>query len=164
MVGLSAAPGPLAHRNSIKAFPYKGYFGHHAECGLDVFAYDKNYVFIVTELPENPGTSVTNRAEMVAETLEAKFGILGHPFYEGNYKSGEVRYTYIEHYPRSKYRGDWDENFSIVTFKRDTRQSTVHGSNPQYYAEPNWTPVEREQVERLIGQPFAPERDYDVKR
>jgi hypothetical protein len=165
MLGLKPATEKLTHLNEIKWFEYKGYFGRQAICALDIYADDKNFVIIVTELPDNPGTSITNRAEVVAETLETAFEIPGHAFSEALFNEPmSMRYTYIEHYPRSKYRGDWDENFSIVTFKDSRLRTSAPKDNPQWYSQPNWVPLEREEIERFIGQPFAPERNYDVKR
>jgi hypothetical protein len=148
MLGLRPAAEPLTELDSIPKFSYMGYFGKLAVCGLNVYEGPDGMVFIVTELPDNEGTSITNRAEMVAETLEAEYG-LPHVFGEPR----DVNYTYIEHYPVSKRRGDFPENFSIVTF---AGAPPLHSndSNPKFYSEPNWVPVEREQVERLIGAPF----------
>lgn len=154
MVGLEPAAKPMVRLMALQAFAYLGYFGKHAECGLHVFESHGRTVFIATELPENPGTSITNRAEVVAETIEELFG-LPHVFGD---KPRNTNYTYVEHYPSTKRRGDFDENWAIVTFKDTQAPCLSHPrskNSPQFYNDPNWVPVEREQIERLIGAPFV---------
>jgi|SRR5271157_681362 len=143
MLGLKPAAEPMIRHMPVPAFAYESYFGQHAACGLHVFESHGRMVFIATELPKNPGTSITNRAEIVAETIEEDFG-LPHVFGE-NPRNGN--YTYVEHYPRNKRLGGFDESFCIVTFRKVQCQ-------PSFYAHPSWMPVGREQIERLLGAPF----------
>jgi hypothetical protein len=160
MLNLVAATEPMKHEPGQLTYP--SYNGAPTTCGLDhyITADGKREVFILTELPTSQGTSITNRAEVVAEEIENLYQ-LGHVF-EADGNAGRPKFpeaVYIEHYPRSKKRGDFDENFSVVTFKG--KASFPFGHNASYYGDPNWIAVEREQVERLIGQEFEPDRNYD---
>lgn len=153
MLGLTAATKPLNHALIHERFNYEGYrgIGRNAFAYLDLYQTAKlERVFIVTEAPDNTGTSITNRAEVVAMTIEMrlKFG----QSFAGDDHRPNSKMIYIEHYPRSKSRSNnAKENFSLVTFMLEGRQ----------YSDPNWTHLDRSEVERLIGQPFAPDRNYN---
>jgi hypothetical protein len=46
-----------------RVYPYRGYGGSRANCHLRMYEMADYTVIIATELPDNPGTSVTNFAE-----------------------------------------------------------------------------------------------------
>lgn len=59
---------------------YKGNWNHDSKCRLQIFKTISNnkesYKVLFTELKENPGTSVTNASETLANMVSKK---LGHP-------------------------------------------------------------------------------------
>ncbi len=111
-------------------FPYAGYFARPAHCRLRVYTHpDRPTVIIATEVPTNPGTSITNRVEHLATLVIRASGI--DP--EGC--------IWIEHYPAGPR--PLPERFAIVEFGRDQRGRL---------AKPHWTHVTRDHVERLIGR------------
>ena len=72
----------------IGRFDFTGPFGRSARCGLErIDLADGRVVIIGTELPDNPGISVTNWAEELATQVCAKFTI------------DPDRLVWIEHYP-----------------------------------------------------------------
>jgi hypothetical protein len=84
-------------------YDYKGFWDCHPSCDIEVHRRsDGKYVFVATELPDNPGTSVTNYAEHLATAMRVQYGL----------KPEDV--IWIEHYPEAKDRRK--ENFDLVRF------------------------------------------------
>lgn len=110
---------------------YRGLFGSEAKCRLRVYEEtEKPPVAIATELPDHPGTSVTNGAGPLATEVGA---LLERP---------EAGMVWIEHYPKhGEGRGsDEQESFDLVTFS-----ATASG-----FVDPKWRRLTTEEVERLI--------------
>jgi hypothetical protein len=93
-------------------------------------------VVMLTELPNNPGMSVTNACEEIASRVVQDFGIKPQ------------RTRFIEHYPeemtvlhgREHVR---KETFDEIFFTWDVRNRAD---------EPHWKPLAKEEVERLVGE------------
>jgi hypothetical protein len=82
---------------------YKGFWGCDSCCEIEVHRRsDGKYVFIATELPDNPGTSVTNFAEHLATAMRRQHGL----------KPEDV--IWIEHYPEVEDRRK--ESFDLGRF------------------------------------------------
>ena len=86
---------------SMTRYEYKGYHGAPSVCGLEIRALKVGTLVVVTELPDNPGTSVTNMAENLATDVCRSRKISPH------------KLLWVEHYPE---RGidlpeTWDEVF-----------------------------------------------------
>jgi hypothetical protein len=81
-------------------FEYLGFHGCPSACGLDIQRLAGSRTLVVcTELPNNPGTSVTNFAEQLATLVCQRFAIAPQDL------------LWIEHYPASETHGpepDWD--------------------------------------------------------
>jgi len=88
-------------------------------------------VVIASELQDNPGISVTNVCEELANQF---YHSLGEP--EG--------FLWIEHYPHFDSR--FDERFDIVEL--DVEDDTLHT--------PCWQRISKTQVEQIIGHPLGP--------
>lgn len=93
-------------------------------------------VVMLTELPDNPGMSVTNACEDIATQIVQDFGINPH------------RTRFIEHYPEEKtvvYGKEHvrKETFDEIFFTWDVRNQAD---------EPHWKPLAKEEVERLVGE------------
>lgn len=71
---------------------------YQARCGISI----KGNCVIVTELPDNPGMSVTNAAEYVADEICERYGI----------RPEEL--ILIEHYPQEP---NHEETFALVNFQ-----------------------------------------------
>jgi hypothetical protein len=115
-----------------QAFHYLGLGTFPSVCLLRAFdVEDSPTVIIATELPHNPGTSVTNAAQDIAAQA---YQWLERP----------VRgITLIEHYEQDGDARYAQERFAVVTFQH-TEGGRVSG--------PDWRSVTKEEVERLIGQ------------
>ena len=102
---------------------YEGYHGFPSQCRIRIFKpRPRTIVVIATELPDNPGTTVTNVCEELANQF---YHFLGGP--EG--------FLWIEHYPHVDSR--FDESFDIVEF--NVQDDTLHT--------PNWQRISKTQVE-----------------
>lgn len=117
-----------------REFSYPGFHGRPARCRIRVYRRgpDRPTVVIATELADNPGTSVTNRAETVAAMVCREFGI----------DPGTL--LWVEHYGPWRHLG---ESFSLVEFQA--------GREPGELCRPCWHPTTKAAVERLIGSPLA---------
>ena len=166
-------------------YDYIGQWRFPAHCWLRAYVPDTAGdlpVVVATELPDNPGTSVTDFAERLAWSVahEERVWTLA----PGAQREG---FTWLEHYPREEHPG-WKtmhvETFMRVTFAYSgaaeanagnlgdvamvetdpeteaitgVRTGTVHAAGEQgTLGEPEWEDMTRKQVEQLIGQPFPP--------
>ena len=79
---------------------YAGYRGFPSRCGLRIEPLrDGRVLVICTELPDNPGTSVTNFCEEIAMLVCRRYEI------------DPRRLAWVEHYPAGGTHGpkaDWD--------------------------------------------------------
>jgi hypothetical protein len=125
-------------------FPYRGYHGSPSQCRIRLYEHasgDGRVVVIATELPSNPGTSITNRAEHLAGEVCRRYSL------------DPARLLWIEHYPDRRVLGRklrdplLEEHFDVVSFHREGA----------VFSKPKWTRLRREQVERLIGQALPAE-------
>lgn len=98
---------------------------------------------IVTELPKNPGMSVTNAAEYVADEVCARFGI--HP----------EELVLIEHYPEQP---DHEEMFALVDFANQQPESENplrfkpwNGRESIRFGKPHWKHLTKAQALELFS-------------
>ena len=89
-------------------------------------------VVVVTELEENPGPSVTNCIEHVAEAVERK---LGEPVGDG--------WLLVEHYPHGD-RGPDFWSLAEVSLDRDALGC---------YGKPEWAPIGLRDLAAAVGRP-----------
>ena len=97
------------------------------------------YLAVATDLgDQNPGPSVTNAAELVAEAVCERFDL----------SPSDV--TFVEHYDgrigntASTNRRDGVEDYDAVVFQTDRRP----------LAQPTWRPMRKHQLEALVGEPL----------
>jgi hypothetical protein len=110
-------------------YNYKGFWGCDSSCDIEVHPRgDGKFVFVATELPDNPGTSVTNFAEHLATAMRKRYGL----------KPGDV--VWIEHYPEAKDRRK--EDFDLVRFL------AMEGNS---FRTPVWTRISEQAVDELIA-------------
>ena len=114
---------------------YKGFWNSDGHCRLRVYRTDAGgVVAIATELPDNPGTSITNLAEQLATAV-----------FQREEVSGPEHFTWIEHYPKRNIGKDVrPESYDLVTFDFD----------PGYrrFSHPRWRRIDQATLERLVGE------------
>ena len=137
----SASPARILYDGEWK---YRGYHDSPSVCHLRLFEpieTDNPLIAVLTELDANPGTSVTNRIEVLA-TMVWQWQ-----------ERPERGLTVIEHYPNrgmhNPRTGRWQfpEEFDIITFEK---------SDGCRFARPIWRRIPRQIVEEMIGQTFLP--------
>lgn len=93
-------------------------------------------VVICSELPNNPGTPVTDAAEQLVAEVIAHFRLPAPP-------------VWIEHHPEAN-----DETFDLVTFAHYEVRTVLRGGIlRKEIGAPTWKRLDREAVEMLVGQP-----------
>ena len=139
------APSPPAEFTFAGTWFYDGYHGRRSICYLWLYqprAAESNQpdppaVAIFTEAASNPGTSITNRIEILAGSV---WGYLGQP---------DKAPLVIEHYPArgwfNPHNGGWQfpEKFNLVELDRKPDGG---------FCKPRWKPLKKGEVEALIGQ------------
>jgi len=107
-------------------YNYKGFWSD-SYCDIEAHRRsDGKFIFVATELPDNPGTSVTNYAEHLATAIRRQHGL----------KSEDM--IWIEHYPDAKDRPK--ESFDLVRF-------AVEGDS---FRSPVWTRITEQALDDLI--------------
>ncbi|WP_309711164.1 hypothetical protein [Armatimonas sp.] len=127
---------------------YQGYHGVKSVCYLRLYQPKESdgqpkeprpAIAIFTEIESNPGTSITNRVEVLA-TLAWQF--LQKP---------DAAPVVIEHYPNRGVhnthtdRWQFPESFDFVEFDKKPDGS---------FEKPTWRRIPHAEVEKLIGKPF----------
>lgn len=107
-------------------YHYKGFHGFPSKCGVDIVKHD-TFTVILTELPDNPGTSITNMIETLAT-------IIYHQFLNG---VPVEKIIWIEHYPPSIHR---EETFDEVTFEWDGK----------YFFSPRWKRISPSELTMIL--------------
>jgi hypothetical protein len=123
-------------------YPYRGFLGCEAVCHLRVYLPASGdidpanpVVMVATELGCNPGTSITNMAEHLAQEIRELYGL------------GPAEVLWIEHYNTHSYGpgSTLPEEFSHVTFSLDAQG---------HYCSPKWRYLSRTDAEGLAGEPL----------
>ncbi len=123
---------------------YEGLWTPGASCGLQIFL-NRNDVptVVLSELPSNKNTSVTNLIECIAAEVLQKHlpQRLGEnpPFF------------CVEHYPREP-ESALQETFDLVTFQMNAPERRWKGGKQRLsLGKPEWRRIERRDLERMIG-------------
>lgn len=109
----------LHYRNPVLHTP--------ARCGLRLLQSDAGALVILTELPDNPGMSVTNASEEIASLVATRYDL------------DPASTTWIEHYP-PRPGIDRAETYDEITYTWTGRTASA----------PHWRRIAGETVERLI--------------
>lgn len=112
-------------------FDFEGLWGMPSKCGLKIIEKDDQKVVIVTELYQNnPGTSVTQAAALLAKQICTRCSILPQQL------------TYIEHNPGMNSKlSFYDEDFFLVEFD-------ITDNN---FSLPKWHRLTVEQIKDFVG-------------
>ena len=120
-------------------YDYPGYRDCPSFCNLDLTILPDGAAFVIcAEHPDNPGTSVTNRAEFLATKVCRE-----------NTAIDPRRLTWIEHYPERGSRfNPRPPTWSVVTFDYDSTTRTLR--------HPNWRYTDREEIDKLRTDLLTP--------
>ena len=125
-----------ATTKTSELFWYAGYHGSHSYCDIDISVFDAYTLVVATERDDNPGASITNRAEVLAtEVCRAR-------------SISPQRLMWIERYPE---RGSGDNRrpatWDYVTFGFDWRTGE--------FREPRWRSIPKAAVDALMAGELA---------
>jgi hypothetical protein len=116
--------------------------GIEAHCRLRVYNHNGKFVFLLTELPDNPGMSVTNAIDIIATKLLAEYMISPHEA------------AFIEHYPADASRPQDTYDYVSLNFQQ---RAVFNSHNYPWFAEnPTWRRMTIEEVEIATGANFSP--------
>ena len=133
------------HLASDYIYPYKDKDagGRPAHCRVRIYLPDDMRdapVVICSEVPNNPGGSITNSAETIAA---------------GVIRANEVPtpLVWIEHWPKETTDVE-EETFDLVVFSsyEVAERAPYLGETRAWIGEPTWRPLDRATVEVLVGR------------
>jgi hypothetical protein len=121
--------------------PYKDAGGRPAHCRVRIYLPDDLRdapVVICSELPNNPGGSITDSAEKIAAGV-VRANELPTPL------------VWIEHWPDESTEGQ--ETFELVVFSnyKVTQRAPYLGETRAWIGDAMWKPLDRATVEVLVG-------------
>ena len=130
------------HLASDYIHPYKDAGGGSAHCRVRIYHFDDMHdspVVICSELPNNPGGSITDSAEVIAAGV-IRANELPTPL------------AWIEHWPKES-TDQGAETFDLVVFSRYEveERAPYLGETRAWIGEPTWKPLDRATVEVLVG-------------
>jgi hypothetical protein len=130
------------HLASDYIHPYKDAGGRPSHCRVRIFLSDDvldSPVVVCSELPNNPGGSITNSAETIAaEVIQANELV--------------TPLVWIEHWPKESSDGG-EETFELVVFssyKVEERAPSL-GETRAWIADATWKTLDRASVAILVG-------------
>lgn len=109
-------------------YRFKGFGGCDCICKVEIYA---GQVVVVTELPENDGTSITNMAEQLATSVAHDFHLQPQTL------------TWIEKYPQDNFREE--DDYSIVHFK-------IEGAK---FSKPEWIYLSHDHFDVILEEAAA---------
>jgi hypothetical protein len=129
------------HLASDYIHPYKDAGGRPAHCRVRIYLPDDVHdapVVICSEVPNNPGGSITNSAEAIAAGV-IRANELPTPL------------VWIEHWPEESTEGQ--ETFDLVVFSsyEVAERAPYLGETRAWVGEPTWKPLDCASVEVLVG-------------
>jgi hypothetical protein len=121
--------------------PYKDAGGRPAHCRVRIYLPDALRdapVVICSELPNNPGGSITNSAEVIAAGV-VRANELPTPL------------VWIEHWPEESREGE--ESFELVVFSsyKVEERAPYLGETRAWIGDATWKTLDRTAVELLVG-------------
>jgi hypothetical protein len=130
------------HLASDYTHPYKDAGGRHAYCRVRIYLPDDmrdSPVVICSELPNNPGGSITNSAEVIAAGVIRTNRLL-------------TPLVWIEHWPKESTDGG-EETFELVAFSsyEVVQRAPYLGETRAWIGDATWERLDRATVEVLVG-------------
>jgi hypothetical protein len=131
------------HLASDYIYPYKDAGGRRAHCRVRIYLPDDMSdapVVICSELPNNPGGSITNSAEAIAA------GVI-----QANELTTPL--VWIEHRPEESTNGG-EETFDLVVFSsyEVIERAPYLGETRAWIGDATWKTLDRTTVEALVGE------------
>jgi hypothetical protein len=129
------------HLASDYIYPYKDAGGGPAHCRVRIYLPDDALdapVVVCSELPNNPGGSITNSAEVIAAGV-VRANELPTPL------------VWIEHWPEETTEGK--ETFELVVFSsyKVEERAPYLGETRAWIGDAKWKPLDRASMEVLVG-------------
>jgi len=130
------------HLASDYIHPYKDAGGRRAHCRVRIYLPDEVRdapVVVCSEVPNNPGGSITNSAEVIAAGV-IQANRLPTPL------------VWIEHWPKESTEGG-AETFDLVVFSsyEVTERAPYLRETRAWIGDATWKPLDRTSVEALVG-------------
>jgi hypothetical protein len=130
------------HLASDYIHPYKDAGGHPAHCRVRIYLPEDlrdTPVVICSEVPNNPGGSITNSAEVIAAGV-IQANELPTPL------------VWIEHWPKEAMDGG-EETFELVVFSsyKVEERAPYLGETRAWIGDATWKTLNRTTVEVLVG-------------
>ena len=130
------------HLTSDYIHPYKDARGRPAHCRVRIYLPEDMRdapVVICSEVPNNPGESITNSSEAIAAAV-IRANELPTPL------------VWIEHWPKESTDGG-EERFDLVVFSsyQVTERTPYLGETRAWIGDATWKPLDRTSVEVLMG-------------
>jgi hypothetical protein len=130
------------HLASDYIHPYKDAGGHPAHCRIRIYLPDDPgdaLLVICSELPNNPGGSITDSAEVIAAGV-----IRAHEL--------PTPLVWIEHWPEES-SGEEEERFDLVVFLsyQVTERAPYLRERRAWIGGASWKPLDCTSVEVLVG-------------
>jgi hypothetical protein len=138
----SCAEAILMHLASDYIHPYKDAGGRPAHCRVRIYLPEDVHdapVVICSELPNNPGGSIANSAEVIAAGVIQNNKLPTPPIW-------------IEHWPEESTSGG-EETFELVVFSsyEVTERAPYLGETSAWIGDAIWKALDRTSVEVLVG-------------
>jgi hypothetical protein len=139
LVSLCLSERPM-YLTSDHIHPYNDAGGRAAHCRVRIYLPDDICdapVIVCSELPNNPGGSITNSAETIAA------GVIWA-------NELPTPLVWIEHWPKETTEGQ--ETFELVVFSsyEVVERAPCLGETRAWIGEPTWKPLDRPTVEVLV--------------
>jgi hypothetical protein len=133
----------VVHLASDYIHPYKDAGGRRARCRIRIYLPDDDLdapVVICSELPNNPGGSITNSAEVIAA------GVI-----RGNELPTPL--VWIEHWLKETTGGE-TETLELIVFSsyEVTERAPYLGETRAWIGDATWKRLDRTTVEVLVGE------------
>ena len=129
------------HLTSDYIHPYKDARGRSAHCCVRIYFPDDPgdaLVVLCSELPNNPGGSITNSADVIAA------GVI-------HANELPTPLVWVEHWPEESTEGQ--ETFELVVFSsyEVIERAPYLGETRAWVGDATWKPLDRATVEVLVG-------------
>ncbi len=136
------------HLAADVVFPYRVPDGSPSKCRVRIYEPDDPArdapVVILSELADNPGTSVTDAAPLVAAEVISVFALTR---WDGPSP------VFVEHYDRGGERPEDPDDFALVVFSHhEVRAEARGGVSYRTIGEPSWSHLDHAAMEALVGR------------
>lgn len=122
----------------MKIFHYKGYHNCDSKCGVSIIGGDNDTTVVLTELPDNPGTSVTNFVEGIATAVVREL-LPRFPIHKIKWVDHYFAVKPLQPETFDNVKLDWDGGRAVAE-----RDGQFHN--------PEWSPMDKEEARKIKEQ------------